>query len=157
MTEHIRAELQESWYIEIRSDGSREQVSLTAYVDLARIVQAELSDLDFEGDDVQPVLLYGDTEEDEAAFRRWLHTEVDWATWDPEFLTVRARHNGREVHAQFCFLWDFLNAEEMSIHLRDGFYGDDMEYWRVMLTPELSEKDGVRCWKLTGVSPAPPT
>lgn len=156
MTEHTSTELRESWHVEIKSDGYQEKVTLTAYVDLARIIQIQgvyVEDVDnYRSGPLEHVFLDHSTGEKSAELREWLRTGVDWDTWDPYYFSMNGVYQGREFLAEVVFLWD----EVMSIHLRDGPFGEDMEYWRVELTPELSEKDGVRCWKLTGVSANPP-
>lgn len=158
MTEHTSTELRESWHVEIKSDGYQEKVTLTAYVDLARIIQIQgcyVEDVDnYRSGPLKYVFLDHRTGEKSAELREWLRTGVDWDTWDPYDFSMNGVYQGREFLAEVVFLWD--EVMRIDLRMRDYPHGESMEYWDVELVPELSEKDGVRCWKLTGVSTNPP-
>lgn len=156
MTEHTSTELRESWHVEIKSDGYQEKVTLTAYVDLARIIQVQgvyVDDLERPGP-LEDVFLDHGTDERSAELREWVRNGADWDTWNPYDHSVSGMHQGREFHAEVVFLWD--EVMRIDLRMRDYPYEESMEYWDVELVPELSEKDGVRCWKLTGFSVNPP-
>ena len=152
MNDYTGTGFQESWRVAIESDGAEEKVTVTAYVGLARIIQIQgfyIEDLDKPGFDYKHVFFDPDSEE----LEEWVRTGADWSTWNQYDYSVSGMHQGRAFHAEVVFYWD----EEMRIALRarEAPWGEIMEYWDVDLKPELSEKDGIRCWKLEGESRNP--